>query len=243
MRDYKWPVVPLCERQLRDVNPSDVLKDGLYRRCNIYKGGGGYDKFEAIYKSRFGGSKPLNEQFVVQLQGCPLRCQYCYVTQDGILGKPTPVPTSQLMADFRETGYPVFHLMGGAPALYLHHWPEIGKQLNGAVFHSDFLLCEGLYDYQDLQRIADIPNSLHAVSIKGCDEGEYVANTGVHIPMSLIIENLDLLVETEVPFYITFTGMSEESIAKFKKMVEPRYKEDVFKDSFAIQVIHYNALD
>lgn len=240
---YKWPVVPLCERQLRDVNPKDVLCDGLYRRCDIYKGGGGYDKFEAIYRRRYPGNEPLNEQFVVQLQGCPLRCSYCYVTQDGILGKPTKVDTKQLVSDFKQTGYPVFHLMGGAPAIYLHYWPELGKQLDGAAFHSDMLLCEGMYDYRDLEKIAAIPNSLHAVSIKGCDEGEYLRNTGVHIPMSLIEYNLDSLVETGVPFYITFTGMSAESIQKFKDKIIPRYKEDVFKDSFSIDLVHYKALD
>ena len=41
-----WPVVPLCKAQLEDVNPLDVLNDGLYRRCNKYKFGGGYDKFQ-----------------------------------------------------------------------------------------------------------------------------------------------------------------------------------------------------
>lgn len=241
---YKWPVMPLCERQLRDVNPSDVLKDGLYRRCNIYKGGGGYDQFETIFKSRNPGFEgALNEQFVVQLKGCPLRCHYCYVTQDGIIGKEVKVGTDQLVEDFKATGYPVFHLMGGAPALYFHNWPELGARLEGAVFHSDLLLCEGMYDWQDAEKVAKIPNSLHAVSIKGCDEGEYLKNTQVHIPMSLIIHNLDILVETGVPFYVTFTGMSPESITKFKDMVTPRYKEDIFKDSFNIDIVHYKALD
>ena len=52
MNDYFWKVVPLCEKQLRDVNQKDILNNGLYRKCNIYKGGGGYDKFEDIYKKR-----------------------------------------------------------------------------------------------------------------------------------------------------------------------------------------------
>ena len=29
----KWPVVKLCEAQLQDVNKSDILNDGLYRKC------------------------------------------------------------------------------------------------------------------------------------------------------------------------------------------------------------------
>jgi hypothetical protein len=31
-----WPVVPLSEKQLKDVNPEDILENGLYRKCNIY---------------------------------------------------------------------------------------------------------------------------------------------------------------------------------------------------------------
>ena len=70
-----WPVVPLCKAQLEDVNPLDVLNGGLYRRCNTYKGGGGYDKFPEIWERRLGkGETKLNDQFVVQVQGCPLHC-------------------------------------------------------------------------------------------------------------------------------------------------------------------------
>lgn len=47
---YSWKVMYLCDKQLRDVNPSDIIKNGLYRRCDTYKGGGGYDKFSDIYK-------------------------------------------------------------------------------------------------------------------------------------------------------------------------------------------------
>lgn len=45
----KWKVVPICDKQMKDVNPSDVLNDGLYRKCDVYKGGGGYDMFPSIY--------------------------------------------------------------------------------------------------------------------------------------------------------------------------------------------------
>lgn len=41
----KWPVVPLSEGQLKDVNPADILEEGLYRKCDTYRGGGGYDQF------------------------------------------------------------------------------------------------------------------------------------------------------------------------------------------------------
>jgi hypothetical protein len=48
-----WPVVPLCKNQLRDIKEEDILEKGLYRLCNTYKGGGGYDQFNKIYEKRF----------------------------------------------------------------------------------------------------------------------------------------------------------------------------------------------
>lgn len=241
---YEWKVVPLCERQLRDVNPDDVLQGGLYRRCNIYKGGGGYDKFEAIYKKRFGFEGPLNEQFVVQLKGCPLKCPYCYVTQEGINGMHVLVDTDVLVDDFIATGYPVFHLMGGAPALYLEQWPELLDMLpDNAVFHSDFLLQEGSYSRSVCRQIAKHKNQLHAVSIKGATYEEFLKNTGVPWQIDLLWSNLDVLVEEGVPFYITYTGMPQTSIAIFEDCVTSRYGASVLEDSFNIDIVHYNALD
>ena len=87
-----WPIVPLCKKQLLDINLNDILENGLYRLCNTYKGGGGYDKFPVIYEKRY-GINPGGNQFVVQLYGCPLKCSYCYVTINGIWGDPIYVTT------------------------------------------------------------------------------------------------------------------------------------------------------
>lgn len=241
---YAWPVVPLCERQLRDVNPDDIIKGGLYRRCNIYKGGGGYDKFEAIYQKRNNTDRHLNMQFVVQLRGCTLNCPYCYVTRDGIWGDPKFVETETLVSDFVETGYPVFHLMGGAPALFLERWADILKSLpDYAVFHSDFLLQESVYKRSLCREIAKYRNQLHAVSIKGGTPEEFHKNAGVPQNTVMLWQNLATLIEEDVPFYLTFTGMSEEGIQTFKEEAVKRFGDKVLEDSFGINVIHYNALD
>jgi len=47
-----WKVVPLCEKQLRDVDKNDILHSGYFRKCNTYKSGEGYDKFPDICRSR-----------------------------------------------------------------------------------------------------------------------------------------------------------------------------------------------
>jgi hypothetical protein len=44
----KWKVVPLSPGQLLDVRPEDILNDGHFRRCNTYRGGGGYDQFPRL---------------------------------------------------------------------------------------------------------------------------------------------------------------------------------------------------
>lgn len=246
MEEFKWAVMPLCEAQLQDVNPADILESGLYRRCNTYKGGGGYDQFPAIYKRRFGKASKLNDQFVVQLRGCPLHCPYCYVTSKGIWGEPTYVGTSELVRAFEASKCGVFHLMGGAPALYMAQWEGLLEQLNGAVFHSDLLLFEQVYGNirREIQRLAGYPHTLYAVSIKGANEKEYLANTGTKVDMDYLWYNLDLLVEIGLNFYFTFTGMSQSSIEQFKAQVMSRYKDpSLLDDAFAIELVHYKALD
>lgn len=236
----EWDVVPICKAQLEDVNASDILNDGLYRKCNTYKGGGGYDKFPDIYNKRFGTDrKDLNNQFVVQVKGCPLRCPYCYVTESGIHGESVKVSSNKLVSDFRASGCSVFHLMGGAPALHLKKWPDLLRHLNGEVFHSDFVLLEGEYDKGILNEISQYKNSLYAISIKGGNAEEFRKNTRVELNETLFRNNLDALFNAGLQCYFTFTGMSKESIEEFKQ----KYKQYSYQDSFAIQLVHYKALD
>lgn len=246
---YSWKVVPLCEKQLRDVDKSDILKDGLYRRCKTYKSGGGYDKFSNIYRKRSGVySKQFTDQFVVQLYGCPLKCPYCYVTDDGVNGNYISVDTDVLVNDFVMSGLDVFHLMGGAPALYIDHWVDILKNTcQRYPFHSDMLLVESLYDTEVLKDIARYrESSLFAVSVKGADHEEFLKNTGVEWKASMFWQNLENLCKFDIPFYMTFTGMSDESIEKFKSQLHiaiPMYEALCLRDSFKIDLVHYAALD
>lgn len=240
-----WDVMPLCEAQLTDVNPSDILCNGLYRKCNTYKGGGGYDKFPEIYQKRYGKRDNLNNQFVVQLRGCPLNCPYCYVTREGVwTGDSQRVTTEQMVKDYFESGCSVFHLMGGAPALYIDHWVDIIRELKGSVFHSDIMLIEGSYKSDTIKTLANCENTLYAVSIKGGTPEEFYKNTRTIFHKDLFYQNLDLIVSLGLPFYFTFTGMSQDSIDIFKEEVLKRYgNESIFDDSFAIDLVHYNALD
>lgn len=251
MSEYLWKVVPICERQRRDVNESDLIRNGLYRRCDIYKGGGGYDKFEDIYRKR--NSIPdgnYSRQFVVQLHGCPLRCPYCYVTEDGIHAGYALVGTEQLVKDFKDTGLRVFHLMGGAPALYIEQWADIIKQLEreacGIPFHSDLLCVEKPYDDSILEELAAHKDTLYAVSIKGATQEEFKKNTGVELDTDLFWDNFTKLVKHNIPFYITYTGMDSNSRMLFETEVCSRFPDTynkILEDSFSINLVHYKALE
>ena len=45
-----WKVVPICDYQKLDVRPEDLLDSGDFRKCETYRGGGGYDQFPKICK-------------------------------------------------------------------------------------------------------------------------------------------------------------------------------------------------
>ena len=192
-----------------------------------YRGGGGYDKFGDVWLNRRGSSvNPV--QFVVQLHGCPLNCPYCYVTQKGVFGEPVKISTEELLRHYRRSGLDVFHLMGGAPALYLGWWKEIAHEVR--VFHSDFLLVEGIYHKEYLR---DLPG-LHAVSLKTKD---------LYTPkqLELLWKNMDRLLDSGVNFYLTYTG------ARFDKNtletdVWKRYGR-LSKDVFYIEIQNYKALE
>jgi hypothetical protein len=239
-KPYEWKVVPIYERQMRDIRTADLLRDGDMRKCDTYRGGGGYDQFPAICEKRLG--RRLHHQLVVQLACCPLRCHYCYVTVDGVFGKPKPYTSRELVECFVESGQEIFHLMGGAPAIYLEHWPElIGELPKDAVFHSDFLLIERPYKKEWLQAINQ-PNCLYAVSVKGADAADFKANTGVELDDDLFWENLDALVRNGVNFYLTFTNCDQAKLPALKAEIASRFGPQVLDDSFEIGLIEYDAL-
>lgn len=243
---FKFPVVPISEGQLLDVRPEDLLNDGLYRKCSTYRGGGGYDRFPFIAERFYG--KKYSEQFVVQLQRCVLDCPYCYVTRAGVWGKPVLKTAVELVEDFIASGQQVFHLMGGAPAMYLEHWPSIIQELEkrgiGYIFHSDLMLCERRYKQEELEAISR-PNCLYAINIKGTDSLEWQKNTRKRLSQSLFWANLHSCYQAGIPAYVTFTGASHSGIEFFWKQVEHQIGYQVrskFEStSFNIDLIGYEA--
>jgi uncharacterized Fe-S cluster-containing radical SAM superfamily protein len=236
---YRWKVVPLCKKQLLDVDPDDILNDGYFRRCNVYKSGGGYDMFPNICEKRLGVKE--NTQFVVQLFGCPLKCYYCYVTKDGVWGDYKEFQTFELIENFIDSDLKIFHLMGGAPALYIEYWKYIIDLLPyKTIFHSDLLLIEKDYTEDIINSISKL-NCIYSVNIKGGTKEEFFNNTGVNLNIDRFIKNLDLIVNRGLEFYFTFTGMGDDTIELFKNNVSKRYGDYVLRDSFKIDLIEYQA--
>ena len=235
-----WKVVPMCEKQLRDINKNDILHNGYFRKCNTYKSGGGYDRFPAIAEERLNMNG--NNQFVVQLYGCTLDCPYCYVTRDGIWGKYKKFSTDELIDCFIESKQDVFHLMGGSPALYIENWHEIINKLpKDKIFHSDLLLVEKEYKLEWLNSIKS-NNSLYAVNIKGVTLDDFYNNTNRNFNKKLFYSNFDKVVESGINFYLTFTNPDKSKIIEFAYSLIDKYGKKITEDAFIINLIDYDAL-
>jgi len=242
---YKWKVCPIQGRQLKDVNPKDIIGD--FRLCNTYRGGGGYDQFPYIAKRRgLDRDGKIGLQFVVQLYGCHLNCTYCYVTRDGVFGKYREYTSKELVKVFNEVHTPckigVFHLMGGAPGLYYENWYKILDLLNkNVIFHSDLLLTEKKYDKQLLKK-ANRDNTLYAINIKGVTAEDYYKNTGTKIDSKLIWHNLYIVIESGINFYLTFTNPDKKHLDEFKEFISKKYGDCILEDHFIIDLVEYEAL-
>lgn len=241
MEETIWKVVPICNYQKLDVRSEDLLNNGDFRKCETYRGGGGYDQFPTICEKRKG--RRLHKQFIAQLYGCNLDCPYCYVTRSGVWGEWKPYTTERLCMAFIESEQEVFHLMGGAPAIYLNDWPLLFSGLPAtAMFHSDFLLTESLYPIPTLQDLAHFRKySLFAVDIKGVTPEDYEKNTRKPFKEDLFWRNLDRLVMTGIDFYITFTNPDMNHYDEFCEKLITRVGREAMEDAFIIPLIDYDA--
>ena len=242
---YNWRVCPVQGRQLKDVRKEDIF--GNFRFCDTYRGGGGYDQFPKIAKERgFTCRGDIGLQFVVQLYGCTLTCPYCYVTIDGIHGEYEEYASIQLLGAYgrafiaRQPG--VFHLMGGAPALYHHRWPGLLDVIpEDVIFHSDLMLVEREYDLPALQR-CNAGNALYAVNIKGVTQEDHFRNTGQKLDEKLFWFNFYCVVDSGINFYLTFTNPDKDHLDAFKERIVARYGDWILNDHFVIDLIDYEAL-
>lgn len=200
---FEWPVPNFCDKQLRDINPDDIRGD--FRLCDTEKA----QMYEPLMKEAQGFG---STQFIVQLWGCPFDCWYCYVTRDGVFGATHMYTSEKIVEAFHKTDAHIFHLMGGAPGLYLNDWGSIIRLLGrGYLFHSDLLLVEGDYTLTQFTYPRALCKIVLSVSLKGWDKETYKEVTGVPIDLysHRVRHNFDMLVQSGIPFYITMTGFTE----------------------------------
>jgi len=229
-----WPVVPICEKQKMDIRKEDLIEGGLYRTCDVSRAGNREDPLPEIISTQFDQFyfPDYTKQFVVQLQGCPLSCPYCYVTHDGVHGTAKLISTDSLIEAFQKSGCNVFHLMGGAPGIYIYNWPELISRMRPTdVFHSDLLLVDVDYDADIIEKLCTAPNAVYAVSIKGTNNDEWCRNTGTamsNAQYSLFWNNLGTILNCSNPerFYFTFTNCSAENIRTFRKEVVKAFQQN-----------------
>ena len=250
MNIEKWKVVPLSEAQLLDMRFEDILEEGLYRKCNTYRGGGGYDRFPELCELLL-NKKYMYEQFVVQLYGCHLDCPYCYVTRAGVWGKPILVTTDELLDAFKRSEQQVFHLMGGAPAIHIAKWPELLEKFEArfsdCVFHSDLLLTERVYKQHELAAMSSVKNAIFAINIKGVTLNEHRKNTRKKFLHLIFWQNLTKLAfHKNIKCYITFTNVSQKNIDYFWKLciVLPNKIVNAWQTTaYSIDLIDYKAVE
>lgn len=281
----KWPVVPISAAQMLDVRPEDCIYENvdpkiegsdvpLYRIADLRRTKI-TDKLPELarrylkqdFRGRVNpgiGNRALHTiQFIAQLRECHLDCPYCYVTRAGVWGDPVERTTDELIEDFYVYGFfqsqaTVFHLMGGAPALYLDKWLELIDGLVMAfgrfpvavpwLFHSDFTLTEGVYNEYALQRIGDA-RAIYAVNVKGATAESYKRNTGKELPEELQIDNYQRILNApNLQFYTTFTNLPEEEIELFWKKVNTwkvadHKVEAARANSYSIDLVPYKAIE
>lgn len=263
---YQWPVVPISKGQLLDVRAEDLVAglslEGREGKHDKYKMNPGhfrvchtdrsrvYDLFGHLAKTWWPLDPPQFTQFLVQLRGCSLDCPYCYVTREGVWGSETFYSSEELVTTFNCSPATVFHLMGGAPAIHIRHWPNLISALQRSgkdnwVFHSDLMLVESAYDSRTLSAITH-GRALYAVNVKGLNEQEWVTNTRKPWKEKLFYQNLEMLILYQVPFYVTFTNVDPANIPFFWDVVRTigglQYEEELRLRSWNIDLVQYKAL-
>ena len=251
------PVMPIGNIQKTDIRDEHML--GYFRVCASYKDEERIeqgDKFP-IFASELFGKAPSywNYHLIVQLQGCPLKCPYCYVDDDGIYGlKPNYLTPKQLIGKVKEiidtdSRLHVFHLMGGAPALYIDKWLEIidcmyEKDLSNTIFHSDIILVEPDLRsdfFKHLREIKNTKNHLIALCLKGISEDNFEDNAGIDGRVfNDCINNLYKILSTDINYYITLINPDVQKLPDFLDGLSRMWGDKILNRMQIIKIKPFN---
>lgn len=185
------PISKIGPLQIRDILASKgiVHFDRWARICTVLKGGHDRgDNSPHRFAKLFGGAwQQYNNHFVIQTACCPFKCPYCYVDNLNNDIQLAPMQLVQMYIKYKMQSpcdVNVFHLMGGAPAMYCEFLPAIRSALDivglgDTILFTDTILVENsLYGVKPWEYM-----KLHHFCMVGClkgtDPGDFVKNTGV----------------------------------------------------------------
>lgn len=231
----KVPISKIGELQRKDIEDSSgiVLYDDYARICTTVKPDGGIgDRSSYRMAEMFGGEwQDYNNQYIIQVAGCPLDCRYCYVDnqEEDTCWSAISVVSNfmafrwQLRTEFHES-LKVLHFMGGAPGVYCAFWRELRHELDyqhceNVILFSDVIFVEAWtrqvrpWNYMDLDRF------IVAGCLKGTDRGSFEQNTGKDLFSQAVMEMLMYPVHDN--FYLTLIGYEEKDLPTIYRFVEP----------------------
>lgn len=190
----------------------------------------------------------------MQLKGCPLKCVYCYVDDEGIHGQQMDIEIPDLIRTAKEITSTdrrlhVFHLMGGAPALHIRRWSDVAKAMTESgmtdvVFHSDIVLAEPtlVKDFVPaLQKLTAYPKHLIAICIKGVTEENFHENIGTTaFSLRESLENLRKVVHTGINYYLTLVNPEPSALPSFLVRLSEMIGQENARRIQLLQVKPYN---
>jgi len=231
----KVPISKIGELQRRDIEDSSgiVLYDDYARICTTVKPDGGIgDRSPYRMAEMFGGVwQDYNNQYIIQVAGCPLDCRYCYVdnlAEDTRWSAISIVENFmsfrwQLRTEFHES-LKVLHFMGGAPGVYCNFWRELREELDyrnceNVVLFSNVIFVEGWtrqvrpWNYMDLDRF------IVEGCLKGTNRENFKQNAGRDLFCDAVIEMFMYTVHDN--FYLTLLGYDGKDLPKIYSWIAP----------------------
>ena len=215
------PISKIGEIQKVDIQRSKgiVLHDDYARICSVYKNNKsaiGDTSPHRIAKVFGGRWQDYNNHFVVQVSGCPLCCNYCYVEEVSPSRDFSTQALVDLFIQFRSvaldsyrTTVNVLHLMGGDPALYCTFWPLLRHELDsrgmkGVILLSNTVLVEREVRGVSPWKYLDIPHFMLSGCLKGVNREDFLKNTGKDL-YHVAVSELKYYIQSP-NFYLTIVG-------------------------------------
>jgi len=225
------PISKIGELQRKDIEDSSgiVLYDDFARICTVVKPNGGIgDRSPYRMAKMFGGEwQNYNNQYVIQVAGCPLDCSYCYVDN---LEEDTRWTAISVVANFLafrcEVHKPlnVLHFMGGAPGVYCDFWRELREELDfrgcsNVILFSNVIFVEAFTHNVLPWSCMDLPNFIVEGCLKGTNQENFRRNTGTDLFSQAVAEMRRYLVHDN--FYLTLIGYDKKDLSTIYSWVDP----------------------